>query len=273
LVQLAWQDNSSNETLFYIERCVGSGCTNFVSFATQWPDVPNYTDYSAITGQSYSYRVRAYNAGGYSPYSNIASIVAGVVNQPPTAVMSAIPTSGAAPLAVNFSSSGTSDPDGSIVSYAWNFGDGGTSTLAHPSHTYQTAGPYIATLTVTDNQGATGTASVTITVTQGGCTNKCLRSTNIALSAQLRSGTVTATGQVTVKNETGAVVPSATVFATWTQPNGSKVNQTATTNGSGSATFKTSSGRGTYILTITNITKTGSTFDPANSVLSKSITR
>ena len=82
LVQLTWQDNSSNETLFYIERCEGSGCTNFASFATQWPDTPSYTDYSAITGQSYSYRVRAYNSGGYSPYSNIASIVAGVVGTP-----------------------------------------------------------------------------------------------------------------------------------------------------------------------------------------------
>ena len=83
LVVLTWQDNSSNETVFYIERCQGVGCTNFASFvATQWPNVPNYTDYSAITGQSYGYRVRAYNAGGYSPYSNIARIVA---SQPPAA--------------------------------------------------------------------------------------------------------------------------------------------------------------------------------------------
>jgi PKD repeat protein len=74
LVQLMWQDNSSNETLFYIERCAGSGCTNFATFATQWPDTPSYTDYSAVTGQTYSYRVRAYNGGGYSLYSNIASI-------------------------------------------------------------------------------------------------------------------------------------------------------------------------------------------------------
>ena len=39
----------------------------------------------ALSGQSYSYRVRAYNTGGYSPYSNIATIVAGAANQPPTA--------------------------------------------------------------------------------------------------------------------------------------------------------------------------------------------
>jgi hypothetical protein len=98
LVQLTWQDNSSNETLFYIERCVGSGCSNFASFATQWPDTPSYTDYSAVTGQSYSYRVRAYNAGGYSPYSNIASIVAGVVGTPsPTPGPTNTPTNTPAP--------------------------------------------------------------------------------------------------------------------------------------------------------------------------------
>jgi hypothetical protein len=82
LIVLTWQDNSSNETFFYIERCVGSGCTNFADFATQWADTPSYTDYTTTAGQSYSYRVRAYNAGGYSPYSNVASIVAGTSDQP-----------------------------------------------------------------------------------------------------------------------------------------------------------------------------------------------
>ncbi len=87
LVLLAWQDNASNETVFEIERCEGRGCMNFAGLATQWPDVPNYTDYSALSGHSYSYRVRASNAGGSSAYSNIASIVAGTGNspQPPAA--------------------------------------------------------------------------------------------------------------------------------------------------------------------------------------------
>ena len=80
-------------------------------------------------------------------------------NHPPTAVASANPTSGTAPLAVNFSSAGSSDSDGSIAAYAWNFGDGGTSTSANPSHTYTTAGNYSATLTVTDNLGTTGSST------------------------------------------------------------------------------------------------------------------
>jgi PKD repeat protein len=89
----------------------------------------------------------------------------GGTNKPPTAVASANPTSGTAPLAVIFSSAGSSDSDGSIAAYAWNFGDGGSSTSANPSHTYATAGNYSAVLTVTDNLGATGNSTVSVAVT------------------------------------------------------------------------------------------------------------
>lgn len=85
LVQLAWQDNSSNETAFHVERCEGGGCTSFASLASQWADWPSYTDYSALSGRTYRYRVRASNAGGYSPYSNIATILAGPSEAPPAA--------------------------------------------------------------------------------------------------------------------------------------------------------------------------------------------
>jgi Metal-dependent hydrolase len=84
-------------------------------------------------------------------------------NQPPTVTVSASPTSGIAPLPVSFSSN-SSDPDGSIVSYNWTFGDGQTATQPFTSSTYASAGTYTARLTVTDNQGATASASVVITV-------------------------------------------------------------------------------------------------------------
>lgn len=85
-------------------------------------------------------------------------------NDPPTAVISANPTSGTEPLNVMFDSVGSSDPDGSIVSYAWNFGDGGSASGITASHTYVSPGSFSAVLTVTDNDGATDTDSVQINV-------------------------------------------------------------------------------------------------------------
>ncbi|WP_214409145.1 carbohydrate-binding protein [Sphaerisporangium fuscum] len=87
----------------------------------------------------------------------------GGANRNPVAKASADKTSGPAPLAVTFSSAGSSDPEGGALTYSWNFGDGGTSTAADPSHTYTAKGTFTATLTVKDPQGLTGTASVVIT--------------------------------------------------------------------------------------------------------------
>ncbi|MGB3438358.1 MAG: PQQ-dependent sugar dehydrogenase [Actinophytocola sp.] len=87
-----------------------------------------------------------------------------VGNQAPTAKVAANRTSGLAPLTVNFSSAGSSDPEGGALSYLWNFGDGTTSTSANPAKTYSTNGQRTVTLTVTDPGGRTGNASVVVTV-------------------------------------------------------------------------------------------------------------
>lgn len=86
-------------------------------------------------------------------------------NRWPVAVAAGSPASGDVPLAVTFSSAGSSDPDGSIASYLWEFGDGATSTTANPSHTYTVPGQYVALLTLTDNQGASTRNTVQINVT------------------------------------------------------------------------------------------------------------
>ncbi|TWD83282.1 PKD repeat protein [Kribbella amoyensis] len=68
-------------------------------------------------------------------------------------------------LSCAYSSTGSSDPDGTIASYAWNFGDGATSTDANPTHRYAAAGTYSVALTVTDNRGGTNTKTQNVTVT------------------------------------------------------------------------------------------------------------
>jgi hypothetical protein len=105
-------------------------------------------------------------------------------------------------------------------------------------------------------------------------TSTFLRATSITLSARLlRNGQVSVTGVVTVKDQTGVAVPSATVVAIWTLPNGTTQNQTATTGTAGNASFGIRSGRGTYSPRVNNIIKAGYTFEPANSVTTKSITK
>jgi glucose/arabinose dehydrogenase len=85
-------------------------------------------------------------------------------NRAPTAVANADKRSGQAPLAVQFSSAGSSDPEGGALTYRWDFGDGTSSTAANPSKTFTANGAYGVKLTVTDPQGATGTANVQIGV-------------------------------------------------------------------------------------------------------------
>ena len=84
-VVLNWQDNSTNELQFYVERCQGVNCTNFLGVGASGANVATWTDYNVAAGQSYSYRVQAWNSDGYSDYSNIATIVTpgGSVVPPP----------------------------------------------------------------------------------------------------------------------------------------------------------------------------------------------
>src|SRR4051794_34141422 len=88
----------------------------------------------------------------------------GAGNRAPVAHASADPTAGPAPLTVDFTGDGSSDPDGDALTYDWDFGDGSAhSTAANPSHTYAaSASPRSATLTVKDTHGATDSATLSV---------------------------------------------------------------------------------------------------------------
>ena len=140
----------------------------------------------------------------------------GPANVAPTAAITATPSSGLAPLTVTFDSSGSSDSDGTITTYAWNFGDLGTSADPNPVHLYTTAGSYTATLTITDDDGATDFDSVSITVTDdpagryvattGTDAGTCQASASPCLTVNYAVGQATAGDQIYVAAGTYAEI-------------------------------------------------------------------
>ena len=128
------------------------------------------------------------------------------VNKSPVAGATATPASGSAPLVVTFDGSSSSDQDGTIASYDWIFGDGGSATGRTTNHTYQSAGSYSARLTVTDNGGATNTTTLAIVVNPG----PTIPAAPSNLIASVGSGpNVTLNWSDNASNETGFYVERA----------------------------------------------------------------
>ena len=92
------------------------------------------------------------------------SVKISVANTPPVAALVASPSSGVAPLSVLLNTDGSFDPDGTISSYAIDFGDGTSGSGPNATHTYTTPGLYTPTLTVTDNGGASAARSTNVYV-------------------------------------------------------------------------------------------------------------
>jgi glucose/arabinose dehydrogenase len=131
------------------------------------------------SGGSYSAVEFVTDAGGptamvFGPYNSTQALYyatsgqirrvayTGTANRSPNAVITAVPTSGPAPLTVSFDSAGSSDPDGDPLTYDWDFGDGSAHPTT-PAATHQYAlGTYTATLRVSDGQGGSATATARI---------------------------------------------------------------------------------------------------------------
>ena len=108
------------------------------------------------------------NAGNQEAIKSVAFSIAAADPDAPSVEGFADPATGAAPLLVQFSATGL-DPQGGPLDYEWDFDDNGSGSFEQsPQHTYRAPGTYQATVTATDRQGKTGSAVVTVVVSETG---------------------------------------------------------------------------------------------------------
>jgi PKD repeat protein/C1A family cysteine protease len=207
---------------------------------TECHDVPKVTD----AGQGYAYVNYVYSDGNIAPTAHISLTT---------------PSSGDAPLAVSFHGNLSTDADGSITSYYWSFGDGGSASGVSTSHTYTTPGNYTATLTVYDDKGAAHSDTAAITVTQPPVRSMYI--SDIDMSISFAGTNATAKARITVKDETGNPVPNATVIGNWTGLVKGTVSGITGLDGCVVVNSAKSKKSGTFTFTITGVTASGYYYD------------
>ena len=188
-------------------------------------------------------------------------------NQSPVAMVSADQTSGDAPLIVQFSSDGSYDPDGAIASYAWNFGDGNNSNSANPSHMYTASGMYDVILTITDDQGATGSAAVTINVSQASQNELHVQAQTVSRE-QINRHFWQGVTSILITDQNNQPVTGVLVAVDYTGPNQGQVS--GVTGADGMVTLDTDRQRkpiGTWCFEVIDVTKDGYTYDPNANVV------
>ncbi len=281
-LQLTWTDNSDNEEGFSIERKTGTTGT-FAAIAAVGPNANSYLDSGLADGTMYCYRVTAFNASGYSPYSNedCATTVSTNTNRPPDGIIDS-PAGNltvTAGQSVNFLGTGT-DPDGDLaLSYQWNFGGGApNSSLKDPGAvTFSTPGVYTVTFTVTDSLGLAGPTPATRTITVNPAPAGTLQFSSSSFSVNEGGGhatiTITRTGgsngavgvTFTTSNGTATVGSDyKSVTQTVSFANGDTVNKTVSVPITEDAIFE---GDETVNLTLSNPTGEATLGSPGTAVL------
>jgi xanthomonalisin len=155
----------------------------------------------------------------------------------------------------------SSDPDGSIVSWNWNFGDGGTASTANPSHTYAAAGTYVVALQVSDGIDSSQTSqSVTVTAPA-----QLMTAAVYPILVDGRKATIS----IDVLGANGSGVAGAAVQGRWTyldrRGRTQTVSESGVTGSNGSITFKETYPNGATVenFCVTNVTKAGWTYVPS----------
>ena len=216
--------------------------------------VPDGTYYLSVDGTG---------AAGYSDYGSLGQFsltgsVPSPSGSPPVAAASVVgSSSGTAPLPVSFSSSGSFDPEGSALTYDWDFGDGSTSAEPNPSHTYITPGSYRASLVVKDSTGLSRPASLAVAVQSPPV---LVYVSNIAMSKTISNRGTQASAVVTIKDAAGNLKSNASVTGTWSGL--TTGTSTVKTGSTGTAKFSSAftKNAGTFTFKVTRVVLNGSVY-------------
>jgi len=153
---------SFTSTVSDSDGTISSYSWNFGDGTTSTVETPSH---SYTVAGTYTVTLTVTDNDSLTTSKTLEIIVNTPVNNPPTLSIASSATNILTDTSISFTST-ASDSDGTIASYAWTFGDGGTSVEANPSYTYTTIGSYVVTLIITDNGGATTTQTISITVTK-----------------------------------------------------------------------------------------------------------
>src|SRR6185295_19051461 len=102
-INQSWTDNSSDESGFRIERCIGSGCSSFAALTTVAANVTTLSDSGLTASTTYRYRVQAFNVVGNSSWSNIVEQATPAPPPVPPAAPSGLTSSPVSPTQINLS--------------------------------------------------------------------------------------------------------------------------------------------------------------------------
>ena len=172
-VTLTWPDNSDNESGFKIEQSTDG--QNFVEVATTLPNVTTWTSDELLPATTYYFRVRAYNGVGSSAYAT-ASVWTADVPVAPTVATDAAVSLNAAQTEASLSTLGDDEEGEANLTYTWaatmlppgatapEFSASGTNAAKNTTATFNAAGTYWFTVTITDLDGLSTTSSIMVTV-------------------------------------------------------------------------------------------------------------
>jgi len=217
-IDLTWTDASDNEDGFQIERCETAGCTTFAPAGQVGPNVAAFSDSGLAAGTTYNYRVRAFNTGGQSDYSNTAAATTSSAAQPPAAPSNLVATAVSASQ-INLSwADNSSDESGFEIDRCQGAGCLNFATIAQP------AANVVSYADTGRPAGTTFSYRVRAVNAAGGSgySNTASATTQARSHVGDLDGSTTTTGQnwratisIVVHNDGHVLVSGATVSGTW----------------------------------------------------------